>query len=73
MENIATSLKVRCAKVGTTLKEVCDRAGVSPATIHNWRKNEPHSLRIYRGLSAAIEDIEKEKAALNDNTAPISE
>jgi len=72
MENIATSLKVRCVKARTSIKEVCDRAGVTPATIRNWSKEEPKSIKIYRAVMDAIESIEKEKAKLNAEPEALS-
>jgi hypothetical protein len=72
MENIATSLKVRCVRAGITLKEVCRRAGVTPVTMRNWQKEEPKSIRIYREMLRVIEEVEKEKADTNAEPAAIS-
>jgi hypothetical protein len=72
MENIGKSLKARCALAGTTLKEVCSRAGVTPATIRNWAEAEPKSLRTYRAVVKAIEEIELEKSATDAEPATIS-
>lgn len=61
MENIVTSLKIRCVKAGTNLTKVCEKAGVHRDTLVRWEKEEPQSFQIYRKLDAALTSIEEEK------------
>jgi transposase-like protein len=61
MENIGKSFKIRCIQAGVSVKELCDRAGVTTATIRNWEKEEPHSIQLMRKLEAAMKEIESKR------------
>lgn len=73
MENIITSLKIRCVKAGTNLTKVCEAAGVDRDIVTRWQKEEPRSFQIYRRLDKALKQLELETAAiaLTENQNPL--
>lgn len=64
MDNLAISLKQRCKASGITVKELCDRAGVTTATLRNWMKEEPKSITMAKRLEQTMEAIEQERTKL---------
>jgi transcriptional regulator with XRE-family HTH domain len=61
MENIISELKAECEKNGTTISEVCRRAGVSRSIIERWKNAPPKSFTIYWSLKNALGTIVSEK------------
>lgn len=61
MENILTSLKVKCVEAGTNLTEVCRRAGIHRSVVDRWERELPKSFKTLEALHAAVEDIKSEK------------
>ena len=66
MENIVTSLKIRCVKVGTNLSKVCEAAGVDRDTITRWEKEEPLSFKILRKLDGALAKLEANQKEVSE-------
>jgi transposase-like protein len=58
-----TSLKIQCAEAGTSITEVCRRAGIQHQVIHAWKNNEPKSIKTLKRLEALINEIKAENAA----------
>lgn len=56
-----SSLKARCAELGITLRDLCDKAGVSTHTVSGWKRREPSALEAMRKLESALEDIYREQ------------
>lgn len=63
MSDTYKSLKVACAEAGTTLTEVCRRAGIHRQAIERWEQREPHQFGQLRKLNQAISEIKAENAA----------
>ncbi len=63
MENIVTTLKVKCAEAGTNLTEVCRKAKVARSTVDRWEVELPKSFRVLAALEKAIEEIKSERSA----------
>lgn len=59
------SLKIKCAEAGTSITEVCRRAGIHHQVIHAWREREPKSIKTLRTLEGIIEEIKQEKCSLD--------
>ena len=62
MENVLTSLKVKCVQADTNLTEVCRRAGIARSTVDRWERELPKSFQILDQLNKAIEEIAAEKS-----------
>lgn len=61
MENIVTTLRVRCARSKISLAKVCAKAGVNRQLLTKWEKEEPKSFKILKSLEAVLDQIEKNK------------
>ena len=47
-------------RLGVSVTELCIEAGVNPATLYRWFKEEPKTFQILRQLFTAIAVIEAE-------------
>lgn len=60
MENILTSLKLKCVEAGTNLTEVCRKAGVHRSVVDRWERELPKSFKTLELLTKAVEEIKAE-------------
>lgn len=56
MENIVTSLKIRCAKAGISLSKLCNEAGIDRSVVERWKKEEPKTLQTLRKLESTLQE-----------------
>lgn len=54
-------LKARCASLGLTIREMCQRAGVKEATFASWASAEPGTLVTLSKLEGALDQFEAAK------------
>lgn len=59
MENIVTSLKIRCVRSGTNLTKVCAEAGVNRQLLTKWERQEPKTIKLLRKLEAVLDKYER--------------
>lgn len=52
----------RAKAAGTSLTELCRRAGVARSTPDRWRKVTPKTVQIVTDLESHLETIERERA-----------
>lgn len=65
MESTYNSLKARCAELGISLRDLCQRAGVPVKTLYSWRYHENWGVQTLRKLEGALSDLRKEQEAAN--------
>lgn len=58
-----TYLKTRCAAAGTTLKALCEEAGIHPQTLTAWKHREPKSIARLNRLKSVLDRLEEETRA----------
>lgn len=61
MENLLTSLKVKCVEADTNLTEVCRRAGIARSTVDRWERKLPKSFELLQKLNDTVDRIKIEK------------
>ena len=56
-------IKARCAALGLTIREMCQRAQVKEATFASWAAAEPGTLVTLSKLETALDEYEASKTA----------
>jgi len=51
-------LKTRCAAAGTSLKSICEEAGIVPQALTPWKSKDPKSIETLRKLEAVLDKLE---------------
>lgn len=59
--SVYTELNEACRMAGTNLNKICSKEGIDRSILERWKKNDPKSIRIYKKLTAAIEQSKVER------------
>lgn len=56
--SVYNELAARAKRLGLSIKQVCEKAGVNQSTVYNWRQREPSNITDLRAIEKVLEEAE---------------